>query len=775
MEALPVAFLAHAPRLERVGLSADALTTLPADFLTEVPRLRTAMDRDWAWHLPNLIQIGPRVLADAAQLEQFSLYAPNLKFIGADFLARAPRLSAFTLNMVPPTPFVPSPLSTAPGGLLYDGPPWYQLHHRPALFVDSGFLAGAQNLQTVRLKTELGSDIELRPAADFLADLPRMDTVRLDMILRDPPPPGFLRGTSMRDLRLHVRIAADMQNAPRLPAVVQAETWRLNLSCDSTYPPAWFVPFQAAPPRALTLIPCASVRLPPTFLPFLQGLPPSTRLRLDSFQQLARADYAALPVSALNLDVHDSSRGIWVDGPEDSNINIWMGWVPAAIVQIHGNPASVSQPDNLRFNATGQPRGVAAAHVSAATGRVPVLDAPRADAPVLGYLPTASDIRYPVLGWDGEPPAWWLIPFNFLAAAPLAEIRLYGGAALRWPVDPLANPALRRAMLHEMRPDFALGSLRADPALEALHLDLYHNYSYHPLQDLTDDETLVPALAAQFDVPALLLDMYSARDESFHFARMDAATRAADDLAATTRPAGVPRSREDIFALHSPRARGAAYSRALAAWYPSVAALDTGIAALLRAPPARVRHLGLRAPLAALRPVDVPLGTVAQAAVQDYRELLYKLRPVAAPLATVASCLHLALPHLEQPPSDRLRAAARRHNLDLDLVPLASAARRQPAYWEHWETDREDPYAPFFYRSADIEWQINAADYFQQRHLPWATAHACSRSLLLIDRRLAVLPHDFLDQPGPIQRVRLAFDPLRCPACQPEPSPVQAS
>ena len=201
LKALPPGFLTRAPRLEHLGLSSSALTDLPADFLAEAPRLV-----DEQWRLPALTRIGPRVLANTARLEWFHLHAPNLEFIDAGFLARTPRLSAFTLNMVP-TIFVPSPLSASPGGLLYTGPPLYQLHHRPTLFISPGFLADARNLQTVRMETETWSDIELRPTADFLANLPRLHTVQLDTWLRDPPPLGFLRGTRVRDLSLRVRTA----------------------------------------------------------------------------------------------------------------------------------------------------------------------------------------------------------------------------------------------------------------------------------------------------------------------------------------------------------------------------------------------------------------------------------------------------------------------------------------------------------------------------------------------------------------------------------------
>ena len=311
---LPDRFLAHAPRLHTLGLCGGNVAVLPDRFLTHVPRLYaldfcsgtdvTALpDRFLAhaprlhmldWELENLTTIGDQVLTHAPHLETFVLNAPRLKTVGESFLARVDRLRELVL--------------------LTDG-------QRP-LVLGAQFLAEAPQLETVRLgvwpsphdQNQSGA-ASLALPADFLADLPRLTTLQLGP-LNDPPAPGFLRGTSLRDLRLRVRIATDAQGAPRLPAVVRAAAWRVELTCDSTYPAAWFAPLATAPPAALTVVPCAGnpdtwqarsqgipllPRLPASLSAFLADAPAPIRLQVADAAQLPSDAYASLPVQALEI------------------------------------------------------------------------------------------------------------------------------------------------------------------------------------------------------------------------------------------------------------------------------------------------------------------------------------------------------------------------------------------------------------------------------------------------------------------------------------------
>lgn len=188
------------------------------------------------------------------------------------------------------------------------------------LVLGAQFLAKAPQLETVRLgawatrphdQYQIGAAALALPA-DFLADLPRLTTLQLGW-LNDPPPPGFLRGTHVRDLHLRVRIAADAQGAPRLPAVVRAATWRVELACDSAYPAAWFAPLASAPPAALSVAPCTGPdmwqarsqgilpRLPAALSAFLADADAPIRLQVADAAQLPSDAYAALPVQALKI------------------------------------------------------------------------------------------------------------------------------------------------------------------------------------------------------------------------------------------------------------------------------------------------------------------------------------------------------------------------------------------------------------------------------------------------------------------------------------------
>ena len=266
---MPDGFLARAPRLATFRLHADHLAALPDGFLARAPRLATFRPS-----VSDLRTIGDRVLAYAPALETFALYAPRLAAVGDDFLARADRLQTLTLRTQQP------------------------------LRLGAGFLDQAPQLHTVRLGASTSpyappaAPGALAAPADFLADLPRLQTVDLRTPLRDPPPSGFLRGTPVRALRLRLRLAADAQGAPRLPAVAQAAHWRLELTCDSAYPAAWLAPLAPAPPAVLTVAPCPDANPPPAALrAFLADAPPATRLQLRDSDQLPPTAYARLPAA----------------------------------------------------------------------------------------------------------------------------------------------------------------------------------------------------------------------------------------------------------------------------------------------------------------------------------------------------------------------------------------------------------------------------------------------------------------------------------------------
>ena len=429
MAALPDGFLAHAPRLERLTLDPYGLAALPDGFLAHAPRLRALDDADplrtaAGLYLPALTAIGDRVLAHAPALGALALNAPRLATVGEDFLARADRLQTLTLLTAAPAP----------------------------LRLGARFLARAPQVRTVRIGATAAPDAQtdlaasaLAVPADFLADLPRLQTVELLTPLRDPPPPGFLRGTAPRDLRLRVRIAADAQGALRLPARVQAAHWRLELTCDSAYPAAWLAPLAAHPPAALTVAPChdegrrsryewnapVPPRLPVAALrAFLAGAPAATRLQLANYAQLVPADYAHLPVSTLGFALDRRS---------------FTGWVRAADAprSFDGRPV---KPDRA----------------------LPVQAEPHADAPVLVYLePGRAYDYYPILAQTDAPERWLRIPYAKAAAelAPTLGVpaleALYLEFALHAPEAPEADVATFAAAL--AAPAFLLDLYRDEP------------------------------------------------------------------------------------------------------------------------------------------------------------------------------------------------------------------------------------------------------------------------------------------------------------------------
>lgn len=573
VDGLPDRFLAYAPHLHRLG-----------------------------GNLANLTAIGHQVLTHAPQMETFFLNAPRLATVGEGFLARADRLREFILLAEGQTPLV----------------------------LGAQFLAEAPQLETVRLgawatprdQYQIGAAALALPA-DFLADLPRLTTLQLGR-LNDPPPPGFLRGTPVRDLHLRVRIAVDAQGAPRLPAVVRAATWRVELTCDSAYPAAWFAPLAAAPPTVLTVAPCAGPdmrqarsqgilpRLPAALSAFLADAPAPIRLQVADAAQLPSDAYAVLPVQALKI-----SRANDIPAAALTTMDL---------AELHLGDDHVSGDD----------------YVS-----------------------------------DEQRVSLW--PADLLAPPALRRLTLLGGlyseeAPRNWNAETKVNGA-------ELADAATLAARRAGPGLEAVQLDFSRTSKWGVDTDLR-------ALAAPFAAPAFLIDFKRGVDTT--------------SLQATLVP-------------------------------------------LLRAPPAPIRHLGARTSLAKMSSQDIGLT----AALQDLD----------------FACLQLVLPDLAVPPPLQLRAAARRHGIDLRLVAGSHPHETDP--------------------SPAARWTLDAADYFHQHHLPWAAIHSCPRSLLLIDREgvwwgggrhvsfrpVERLPPDLLDRPGTLQRVRLVFDPRRCPDCEPDAAP----
>ena len=594
---LPDRFLAHVPRLHTLSLWAHELTVLPDRFLAYAPHLHRL-----GGNLANLTAIGHQVLTHAPQMETFFLNAPRLATVGEGFLARADRLREFILLAEGQTPLV----------------------------LGAQFLAEAPQLETVRLgawatprdQYQIGAAALALPA-DFLADLPRLTTLQLGR-LNDPPPPGFLRGTPVRDLHLRVRIAVDAQGAPRLPAVVRAATWRVELTCDSAYPAAWFAPLAAAPPTVLTVAPCAGPdmrqarsqgilpRLPAALSAFLADAPAPIRLQVADAAQLPSDAYAVLPVQALKI-----SRANDIPAAALTTMDL---------AELHLGDDHVSGDD----------------YVS-----------------------------------DEQRVSLW--PADLLAPPALRRLTLLGGlyseeAPRNWNAEAKVNGA-------ELADAATLAARRAGPGLEAVQLDFSRTSKWGVDTDLR-------ALAAPFAAPAFLIDFKRGVDTT--------------SLQATLVP-------------------------------------------LLRAPPAPIRHLGARTSLAKMSSQDIGLT----AALQDLD----------------FACLQLVLPDLAVPPPLQLRAAARRHGIDLRLVAGSHPHETDP--------------------SPAARWTLDAADYFHQHHLPWAAIHSCPRSLLLIDREgvwwgggrhvsfrpVERLPPDLLDRPGTLQRVRLVFDPRRCPDCEPDAAP----
>ena len=240
LTSLPTYALAGALNLEEVALLAPNLATWPDGFLSDAPRLRAIYG-----DLAHLTSIGSHVLAGARGLEHFALFAPSLTAIGPGFLAGAENLRTVQI--------------------LYLG---------QTLTLPPDFLADAPQLRQIRMENEYRDGL-LNIPADFLAGAPRLERVFL-ATLPDPFPSGLLRDVQLEEAHLRMQVRVPPEQASRRPIPIQAKKWRLELTCDSAYLPAYVVHWQ--PEAQLTLALCSSSKPFPTTL--LRDLPDGTQIEL---------------------------------------------------------------------------------------------------------------------------------------------------------------------------------------------------------------------------------------------------------------------------------------------------------------------------------------------------------------------------------------------------------------------------------------------------------------------------------------------------------------
>ena len=263
LTSLPANALAGASKLEEVTLFAPELATWPDGFLSNAPRLRSLavqgdVDRygDFpdAPHTVNLTSIGAHVLAGARRLEHFALHAPSLTAIGPDFLAGAENLRTVQI-----------------------------LYHGQTLTLPPDFLADAPQLRQIRVESTYDGLLDI--PADFLAGAPRLERVFL-ATLPAPPPSGLLRDVQLEEAHLRMQVRMPPEQDSRRPAPIQAKKWRLELTCDSAYLPAYVAHWQ--PEARLTLALCSSSKPFPTAL--LRDLPDGTQIELMQSGTIAGSD-----------------------------------------------------------------------------------------------------------------------------------------------------------------------------------------------------------------------------------------------------------------------------------------------------------------------------------------------------------------------------------------------------------------------------------------------------------------------------------------------------
>ena len=214
-EAFPADFLAHAPHLESLDLSVNSLTPLPPTFLHALPRVvKLDLSTD------NLEALPAGFLAHVPRLAELVLSSDNLEALPAGFLSHAPQLVELHL-------FMPR-LQALPPGFLAHTPHLetleldhsrYERDYRfgnilklikevtPLASLPEGFLSNAPRMRQLTL--ELG--LVKKFPEDFLAHAPQLRHLSLDANGVSVLPPDFLaRHPELETVRLLANGVADL-------------------------------------------------------------------------------------------------------------------------------------------------------------------------------------------------------------------------------------------------------------------------------------------------------------------------------------------------------------------------------------------------------------------------------------------------------------------------------------------------------------------------------------------------------------------------------------
>ena len=211
-EAFPADFLAHAPHLETLDLSIDSLTPLPPTFLHALPRV-VKLDLSTG----NLEALPTGFLTHVPRLVELHLFMPRLQALPPGFLAHTPHLETLELdhsryerdyrfgNILKLIREV-TPLASLPEGFLSNAPRLRQLTLELGLVkkFPEDFLAHAPLLRHLSLDA---NGVSALPP-DFLARHPELETVRLLANGVADLPRGFLaRSPNLRSLLLDLQQA----------------------------------------------------------------------------------------------------------------------------------------------------------------------------------------------------------------------------------------------------------------------------------------------------------------------------------------------------------------------------------------------------------------------------------------------------------------------------------------------------------------------------------------------------------------------------------------
>ena len=191
-EAFPADFLAHAPHLETLDLSVDSLTPLPPTFLHALPRVvKLDLSAD------NLEALPAEFLSHVPRLVELHLFMPRLEALPPGFLNHAPRLETLELD------YSRYERDTGYGNVLGLAKQVTPITALPP----EGFLSHAPRLR--QLKLELGLVSEL--PEDFLAHAPQLRYLSLDANGVSALPPDFLaRHPGLETVRLLANGVADL-------------------------------------------------------------------------------------------------------------------------------------------------------------------------------------------------------------------------------------------------------------------------------------------------------------------------------------------------------------------------------------------------------------------------------------------------------------------------------------------------------------------------------------------------------------------------------------